>query len=49
MSLYHKLSKPAVSFVPIKERDRRHFGDGLFDKLMAVALVYKNDVRYNIA
>ena len=49
MSLYHKLSKPIVSFVPIKERDRRHFGDGLFDKLMAVALAYKNDVRYNIA
>lgn len=49
MSLCHKLSKPVVSFVPIKERDRRHFGDGLFDKLMAVALVYKNDIRYNIA
>ena len=49
MSLCHKLSKPVVSFVPIKERDRRYFGDGLFDKLMAVALVFKNDVRYNIA
>ncbi len=49
MSLCHKLSKPVVSFVPIKERDRRYFGDGLFDKLMAVALVYKNDIRYNIA
>lgn len=49
MSLYHKLSKPVVSFVPIKERDRRYFGDGLFDKFMAVALVYKNDIRYNIA
>ena len=49
MSLYHKLSKPVVNFVPIKERDRRYFGDGLFDKLMAVALVYKNDIIYNIA
>lgn len=47
MSLCHKLSKPVVSFVPIKERDRRYFGDGLFDKLMALA--YKNDFRYNIA
>lgn len=49
MSLCHKLSKPVVSFVPIKERDRRYFGDWLFDKLMVMALAYKNDFRYNIA
>ena len=49
MNLCHKLSKPVVIFCPIKLMVRRYFGDGLFDKLMVMALAYKNDFRYNIA